>query len=252
MPRPSRTLKAGMSVALVPVVLFAFSLATGQAQTPDAPRMPDGKPNLTGMWQALGTAHWDIQDHSPQAGPFYQLGAIGAIPGGQGIVDGNEIPYQPWAAEKKKENFANRLMLDPEIKCYLPGMPRATYLPFPFQIIQSQTNIAIVYEYRTANRLIIIAKHRAPSVDTWMGWSNGHWEGDTLVVDVEGFNDQTWFDRAGDFHSDALHVVERYTLVNRDRLNYEATIEDPKVFSRPWKISLPLYRHAEKDARLIE
>jgi len=134
MRRPSRTLKARMLVALVPVVLFAFSLATGQAQTPPVPRMPDGKPNLTGVWQALGTAYWDIQDHSPQAGSFYQLGAIGAIPGGRGIVDGNEIPYQSWAAEKKKENFANRLTLDPEIKCYLPGVPRATYLPFPFKL----------------------------------------------------------------------------------------------------------------------
>src|SRR5712672_2684353 len=154
MRRPSRTLKAGMSVALVPVVLFAFSLATGQAQTPPVPRMPDGKPNLTGVWQALGTAHWDIEDHSPQAGSFYQLGAIGAIPGGRGIVAGNEIPYQSWAAEKKKENFANRLTLDPEIKCYLPGVPRATYLPFPFQIIQSPKHIMILHEFASAVRTI--------------------------------------------------------------------------------------------------
>ena len=152
MPRRPGSLKAGMSVPLVSVALFAFSVAAGQAQTASVPRMPDGKPNLTGVWQALGTAHWDIQDHSAQAGSFYQLGAIGAIPGGRSIVDGNEIPYQSWAAEKKKENFANRLTLDPEIKCYLPGVPRATYLPFPFQIIQSQTNLAIVYEYRSANR----------------------------------------------------------------------------------------------------
>src|SRR5712692_9366381 len=212
MRRPSRTLKAGMSVALVPVVLFAFSLATGQAQTPPVPRMPDGKPNLTGVWQALGTAHWDIQDQSAQAGSFYQLGAIGAIPGGRTIVDGNEIPYQSWAAEKKKENFANRLTQDPEIKCYLPGVPRATYLPFPFQIIQSQTNLAIVYEYRTAFLLINVGKHREPSVDTWMGVSNGHWEGDTLVVDVTGLNGNSWFDRAGNFASDSVHVVERYTF----------------------------------------
>src|SRR5258708_30942439 len=154
MRRQCRSLKVGMSGALVPVVLLAFSLATGQAQTPGVPRMPDGKPNLTGVWQALGTAHWDIQDHSPQAGSFYQLGAIGAIPGGRGIVDGNEIPYQPWAAAKKKENFANRLTLDPEIKCYLPGVPRASYLPLPFQYIQSQTALTIVAYYRTANRLI--------------------------------------------------------------------------------------------------
>lgn len=248
----SRSLKAGIFVALVPVVLLAFSLAAGQAQTPAVPRMPDGKPNLTGVWQALGTAHWDIQDHSPQAGPFYQLGAIGAIPGGRGIVEGNEIPYQPWAAARKAENFANRLTLDPEIKCYLPGVPRATYLPFPFQIIQSQTDLAIVYEYRTANRLINVAKHRAPAVDTWMGWSNGHWEGDTLVVEVAGLNGQSWFDRAGNFVSENVRIEERYAFADPDHLDYQATIDDKTVFTRPWKISLPLYRRKEMNAQLTE
>jgi hypothetical protein len=252
MRRQSRSLKAGMSVALVPMVLLAFCLAMGQAQTQPVPRMPDGKPNFTGVWQALGTAHWDIQDHSAQAGSFYQLGAIGAIRGGRGIVDGNEIPYQSWAAEKKKENFANRLTLDPEIKCYLPGVPRATYLPFPFQIIQSQTNLAIVYEYRTANRLINVAHHREPSVDTWMGWSNGHWEGDTLVVEVAGLNGQSWFDRAGNFASENVRIVERYAFADPDHLNYEATIDDKTVFTRSWKISLPLYRRKEMNAQLTE
>jgi hypothetical protein len=248
----ARSLKAGMSVVLLPLALLAFNLATGFAQTPPVPRMPDGKPNLTGVWQALGTAYWDIQDHSPHAGPFYQLGAVGAIPGGRGIVEGNHIPYQPWAAEKKKENFANRLMLDPEIKCYLPGVPRATYLPYPFQIIQSQTNLAIVYEYRTANRLINVVRHREPSVDTWMGVSNGHWEGDTLVVEVTGLNGQSWFDRAGNFASDNVRIVERYAFADPDHLNYEATIDDNTVFTRPWKIGLPLYRRKEMNAQLME
>jgi hypothetical protein len=252
MRRRSPRLKAGIPGALAWVVLSVFSAAVGQAQTPDVPRMPDGKPNLTGMWQALGTAHWDIQDHSPQAGPFYQLGAIGAIPGGQGVVDGNEIPYQPWAAEKKKENFTNRLMLDPEIKCYLPGVPRATYLPFPFQIVQSQADLAIVYEYRTANRLINVARHRAPSVDSWMGTSNGHWEGDTLVVEVTGLNGQSWLDRAGNFASENVRIEEHYAFADRDHLNYEATIDDKTVFTRPWKISLPLYRRKETNAQLME
>jgi hypothetical protein len=252
MPRWPGSLKAGMSVALVSVALFAFGVAAGQAQTASVPRMADGKPNLTGVWQALGTAHWDIQDHSPQAGLFHQLGAIGAIPGGRGIVVGNEIPYQPWAAAKKKENFADRLTLDPEIKCYLPGVPRATYLPFPFQIIQSQTDLAIVYEYRTANRVINVAKHRAPAVDTWMGWSNGHWEGDTLVVEVTGLNGQSWFDRAGNFASENVRVEERYALADPDHLDYEATIDDKTVFTRPWKISLPLYRRKEKNAQVTE
>src|SRR5258708_24337083 len=135
MPRRSRSLKAGISVALVPELLYALSLATVQAKTPPVPRMPDGKPNLTGVWQALGTAHWDIQDHSPQAGSFYQLGAIGAIPGGRGIVDGNEIPYQPSAAEKKQEHITNLPTLGPVLKCYRPVLPRSTDLPFPFQIL---------------------------------------------------------------------------------------------------------------------
>ena len=215
-------------------------------------RMPDGKPNMTGLWQTIGTANWDIQDHSAQPGPLYQLGAVGAIPAGQGIVEGNEIPYKPEALVQKKKNAANWLTLDPEVKCYMPGVPRATYMPFPFQIVQSQKDIAIAYEYATANRVINIANKRGAAVDTWMGTSNGKWEGDTLVVDVTGFNDLTWFDRAGNFHSDALHVVERYTMRSADVIDYEATIEDPKVFTRPWKISLPLYRRLEKNARLGE
>jgi hypothetical protein len=214
--------------------------------------MSGGKPNLSGIWQSLGTADWDLEDHSAEPPPLFQLGAIGATPPGQGIVEGGEIPYQPAAAAKKKENFANRLKLDPEVKCYMPGVPRATYLRYPFQIVQSQKDVLFAYEFATTNRLVNMGKPEEPAVDTWMGTSNGHWEGDTLVVDVTGFNDQTWFDRAGDFHSDALHVVERYSFLDPNTLNYEATIEDPKVFTRPWKISLPLYRRREKSARLME
>src|SRR5713101_3847364 len=205
--------RAWILLSAVFVVLFTAMASNGQTPartTSLIPRMPDGKPNFTGVWQALGTAYWDIQDHSAQPGPFFQLGAIGAVPGGRGIVEGNEIPYLPAAADKKKENFGNRLTLDPEIKCYLPGVPRATYLPFPFQIIQSQTNLAIAYEYRTANRLINVANHREPAVDTWMGMSNGHWEGDTLVVEVTGLNGESWFDRAGNFASENVRIVERY------------------------------------------
>jgi hypothetical protein len=214
--------------------------------------MPDGKPNFTGLWQSITPANWDIQDHIAQPGPFYQLGAVGAIPGGQGIVEGGEIPYRPEALAKKKENLANRWKLDPEIKCYMPGVPRATYMPFPLQIVQGTTNIAIAYEYATSNRVINMGKPTEAPTDTWMGWSNGRWEGDTLVVDVTGMNDQTWFDRAGNFHSEALHVVERYSFRNPDVINYEATIEDSKVFTRPWKISLPLYRRLDKNAQLTE
>jgi hypothetical protein len=249
-------------------ILLVSTLSSIQAQAPAArpaqgqsravcpatgiPRMPDCKPNLTGLWQSLGTANWDIRDHSAQAGPFFQLGATGAMPAGQGIVEGGDIPYKPEAAAKQKENLKNRLQLDPEVKCYMPGVPRGTYMPFPFQIIQSQGDIAIAYEYATANRVINMGKPKEAAVDTWMGTSNGHWEGDTLVVDVTGLNGESWFDRSGNFQSDSTHIVERYSLADADHINYEATIEDNTLFTRPWKISLPLYRRKEKNAQLNE
>jgi len=243
-----------MVTAVFIILSLATMLSAGQAPAtaPRLPRMPDGKPNLTGLWQALGTAYWDIQDHIAQRGPFYQLGAIGAIPGGQGIVEGNEIPYLPAAAAKKQQNLANRWTEDPELKCYMPGVPRATYMPYPFQVVQSQNDIVIAYEFATANRVINVRRPREASVDTWMGTSNGHWEKDTLVVDVTGLNGQSWFDRAGNFASENVHIIERYTLVDADHINYEATIEDKTVFSRPWKIALPLYRRKEPNAQLGE
>jgi len=235
------------------VVWFFVCAMIGFGQTPAdrVPRLADGKPNLNGIWQALNTANWDLQTHGPAQG-LGALGAVGAVPPGVGVVEGGAIPYLAEAAAKKKENLANRWTADPELKCYLPGVPRATYMPYPFQILQSASSVMIAYEYDDAERIIHMGKPSEAPADSWMGWSNGHWEGDTLVVDVKGFNDQSWFDRAGDFHSESLHVVERYSLASPNVLNYEATIEDPKVFSRPWKISMPLYRHVEKDARLME
>jgi len=174
------------------------------------------------------------------------------VPPGLGVIEGDELPYLPEAAAKQKQNFANRLALDPEAKCYLPGVPRAAYMPYPFQIVQSEKYILISYEYASAVRTINMEGHKKAPIDSWMGWSNGHWEGETLVVDVTGLNDQTWFDRAGNFHSDALRVVERYTRRSPDTLLYEAAIEDSKVFSRPWKMSMILYRHAEPRAQLLE
>jgi hypothetical protein len=168
------------------------------------------------------------------------------------VVEGGVIPYLPGMEAKKKANFENRMKLDGEMKCYMPGVPRATYMPYPFQIVQGQKKIMISYQFAGAVRVINMEAPTKAPADSWMGWSNGHWEGDTLVVDVTSLNEDSWFDRAGNFHSDALHVVERYTPRSPDTLMYEATIEDPKVFSRPWKMSLPLYRHAEKNAQLLE
>jgi hypothetical protein len=236
---------------MVLVYLGAGSLFA-QTQTSKGLRTPDGKPNINGIWEAVNTANWDLLDHPARMGPVVALGAAFSIPAGSGIVEGNEIPYLPEAAAKKKENGENWLTSDPEIKCYLPGVPRANYMPYPFQIVQTPGYILMAYEFAGAARTIYMnSKLKSPN-DTWMGWSVGHWEGDTLVVDVTSFNDQTWFDRAGDFHSYALHVTERYTPITADALDYEVTIEDSKVFSRPWKIRMPLYRRLERNARILE
>jgi hypothetical protein len=247
---------AGVASAAAALMMTAFQLgvtATANgAEAYTAPRTADGKPNLNGIWQALNTANWDIQEHAARSGPVVALGAAGAVPGGLGVVEGDEIPYLPAAAAKKKENFENRLTADPEVKCYLPGVPRATYMPYPFQIVQTPNFVLMAYEYAGATRTISMDKAPPSPADSWMGNSVGHWEGDTLVVDVTSLNDQTWFDRSGNFHSDALHVVERYTPLGPDALTYEAVIEDPKVFSRPWKMSMPLYRRLEKNAQLSE
>jgi hypothetical protein len=226
--------------------------AEGQAAA-GVPRMADGKPDLNGIWQAVGTAHWNLLDHTARPGPVLELGATFAIPAGQSVVEGNAIPYQEWAAAKQKENYENWLARDPEVKCYLPGLPRATYMPYPFQILQSAgDDILMAYEYASASRVIAMGPTEEPPVDTWMGQSAGRWEGDTLVVDSTGFNDQTWFDRAGNFHSEALRLVERFTPVHADLIDYRATIEDAKVFTRPWTIQVPLYRRRDAGAQILE
>lgn len=210
-----------------------------------------GHPNLNGIYQAMTTAYWNLEDHPAQATEFWQLGAIGAIPAGMSIVEGGTIPYKPAALKQRDENRKGWPKSDPEAKCYMPGIPRANYMPFPFQIVQGDKDILFVYEFASSNRLIRMQKHTEAAVDSWMGWANGKWEGDTLVVDNTGFNEQTWFDRAGNFHSDMLKVTERFTP-SGDNLMYEATMEDPATFTRPWKISLPIYRHLEKNAQLLE
>src|SRR5215475_10647752 len=226
------------------VLLLAvwFSTASVYAQAPYlAPRM--ARPALTLRDGPYGPV---------PAAQVLALGAAGAVPPGVGVVEGGEIPYKPEMLAKKKENQKNWLTSDPEIKCYLPGVPRATYMPYPFQILESSSAISIAYEYDGAVRNLYLTDPGPPPVDSWMGQSVAHWEGETLVVDVTGFNDETWFDRSGNFHSDKLHVVERYTRTSPDVISYEATIEDPQVFMRPWKISMPLYRRQEKNAQLLD
>jgi hypothetical protein len=241
--------------------LFGTIQAPAQAQGGQIPRTSwDKKPNLNGIWQALSTANWDLEDHEGGPSPVFVTGAWGATPPGLGVVEGGRIPYKPESLAKREQNRKNalpgtpgrNLNADPELNCFLPGVPRATYLPHPFQIFQSPNRMWMVYQYSYARREVFMnGKGEAP-IDSWMGWSNARWDGDTLVIDVRGFNDQTWFDRAGNYHTDALHVVERYSMIDRDHIMYEATIEDPNVFTRPWTISLPLYRRIEKNVQLLQ
>jgi hypothetical protein len=261
-----------IALTMIAVTAALFPLVLAQRATPPAvgqgglPRMA-GKPDFNGIWQANNTANWDLQTHDARpmigqpgltsnsvvlAAPVVGLGAVGWVPPGQGVVEGDEIPYQSWAAARKKENLEHWMDRDPEIKCFQPGVPRAMYMPQPFQIIQSSTKIMMVFQFANAQRTIHLNKMEPYPNTSFMGYSVGHWEGDTLVVDVSDFTDATWFDRAGNFHSDALHVVERYTPMGRDVIRYEATIEDPQVFTRPWKISMPLYRRLEPNVELMD
>jgi hypothetical protein len=267
----SKSFAIAVPAAIVAVGVFAV-VVTQKATPVSAADQPAsgriaGKPDLSGIWEANNTANWDLQTHEARpmvaqqgltpnsvvlAAPVLALGSIGWVPPGLGIVEGEEIPYKPWAAARKKENLANWIDRDPEIKCFQPGIPRAMYMPYPFQIIESSTKIMMVFEFDNAERTIHLNKMEDYPNVAYMGYSVGHWEGDTLVVDVKDFTDATWFDRAGNFHSDALHVVERYTPMGPNVIRYEATIEDPQVFTRTWKISMPLYRHLEPNAQLME
>ena len=234
---------AAATLAVASLVQVATTAQAPASSSYKGPRTPDGKPDLNGIWQALSEAHFNLEPHSAQMG----------IQAGMGVVEGGTIPYKPEAAKKQKENFENRFSADPLNKCYLPGVPRVTYLPFPFEIHYSPTHVIMASAFHHATRTIYTdGTPHAQALDLWMGDSRGRWEGDTLVVDSNDFNDQTWFDAAGHFHSDELHVVERFSLLDPDHMNYEATIEDPKVFTRPWKMSLILYRRLEKNLQLLD
>ena len=241
----------------------AAAPAQGRGAAPAAaPARPGGEriaghPNMNGIYQAINTANWNLEDHAAAATAFWQIGAIFAIPAGQSVIVDNNgtIPYTPAGLKKRTENQAGWPKTDPEAKCYMPGLPRATYMPYPFQIVQGQKDILFVYEYASSNRIVHMSNHTEAPVDSWMGWSNGKWEGDTLVIEAKGFNDLSWFDRAGNHHGDGLTVTERYSIMpgtGGNVLNYEARMEDPKTFTRPWTIRMPLYRRLEANAQLLE
>tara|TARA_B100001245_G_C22887241_1_gene426986 strand:- start:696 stop:1553 length:858 start_codon:yes stop_codon:yes gene_type:complete len=246
------------------IVIVAASINLYASEQEEFLRGPNGKPDLNGVWQVLNSANYNLEAHSASAsmamieGPvvpiphpsIVALGTIGSVPAGLGVVEGGTIPYKRQALKTREENKKNWVDRDPEIKCYLPGVPRATYMSFPFQIFHSEKAIFFAYEYAGAVRNIYLEDPGPAPVDSWMGQSWGYWEDDTLVIEVTGFNGQTWFDRSGNFHSDQLKVIEKYTLINNHTMKYEATIEDEKVFTKPWKISMNLYKRVGKDAQL--
>lgn len=239
-------LGAAAAVSMMPLA--------GQAQQQPfrAPRTADGRPDLNGIWQAINTANWDLQTHPARQGPVIALGAAFSVPPGLGVVVGEEIPYKPEALAKKKQNGDNWMTLDPEVKCFMPGIPRATYQGFPFQIVQSANTVLMAYEFASASRVIRMNSKDESPAPAWMGWSVGRWDGETLVIDVTDHMEETWFDRAGNYHSDEMRVEERYTAIDANTLDYEATITDPKIFTRPWKIKMPLYRRREPNVQLME
>lgn len=235
------------------IKLTLIALATSALIHTLSANAQDRPADMNGIWSATSSANWNIEPHAAYQGPSVKSDAFAAARAGLGIVEEGQIPYQSWAREQQQANFARRLELDPARKCFMPGVPRANYMPFPLQIVQTSDHVFIAYEFAQASRTVYIDQpdFEAP-VDAWMGHSIGRWEGDTLVVDVSAQVPDTWLDRAGNFHSDALHVEERYTLESPHHLRYEATLTDAKVYTRPWRLSVLLYRNMEPSAQLLD
>lgn len=237
------------SLLLGAVFINTVACTLARAPAGKVPRTAEGVPDLSGVWQVLDNSI----DHNLEPHPGYG-GANGAPPN-QGVVQGGRLPYQPWALEKRDANFRNRDKLDPRAKCFTLGTPRAQYYPAPFEILQRPRDLTLVYQFGHSVRTIHTNGTPHPQGGNqlfWLGDSRGRWEGDTLVVDVTDFNDETWFDRAGNFHSDKLRVQERWMLLGPDHLQYTATMSDEDVFTQPWTIEIVLYRHKGKGYRLVE
>jgi hypothetical protein len=240
------------------MTVAVWVLLAASAGATERPERINGHPNLNGVWQSLNTAYWNLEAHSAQPlKAFWKLGALGAIPAGESVVVGGVIPYKPEALRQRASNWSGWPASDPLARCYLPGIPRATYEPFPWEIVQGDGDILFAYSFASANRAVYMKKADHLSADQvpndqWMGWSNGRWEGDTLVVEVVANDERTWLDRAGNYHSNAMTVTERFTPISRDHIQYEATINDASVFTRPWTISMPLYRRIEKHVEPLE
>ncbi|GAB5453454.1 MAG: hypothetical protein Hals2KO_37820 [Halioglobus sp.] len=247
-------------------VLLALLLCASVRAEYEPPRTAGGKPDFTGVWQVLNTANQNLEAHGGRAsqmmreGPvvpvpakeLVALGAVGALPPSLGVVQGDVIPYKASALAQRDKNRANWMTEDPEVRCYLPGIPRATYLPHPFRIVHNRDALLFSYSYAGAVRNVALEDPGPAPIDSWMGLSWARWEGDTLVIETTGMNNRTWFDRAGNYHSDKLKVTERFTRTSDHTIDYTATMEDPEVFTRPWTISMPLYRRVGADANMLQ
>jgi hypothetical protein len=245
-------------IPILTAVTILFACGAAPAQQLNRPATIAGHPNFNGIWQALNTAYWNLESHSVEAfgkdrNEFWQLGAIASIPAGKSVLHGGgTIPYLPEALKKRNENRSHWPEADPEAKCYMLGVPRVTYQNFPFQIFQSDGDLLMVYPFAATNRIIYMKDHSDLPVDSWMGKSSGTWEGDVLVVTTTSQNGQSWLDRAGNFASNQLKVTERFKLLDANHISYEATLEDPRTFARPWTIEMPLYRIIDDNAQLLE
>lgn len=266
--KKQRDKNRALSAALLTLALMLAGAVSAQ-ETPatyEPPRVADGKPDFSGVWQVLNTANQSLEAHTGRAaqvlreGPvvpvpakeLVALGAVGAIPPSVGVVEGGTIPYKDSALAQRDENRKNWITADPEVRCYLPGIPRATYMPHPFRIAHNKDALLFSYAYASAMRNVALSDPGPAPLDSWMGQSWARWEGDTLVIETTGMNDRTWFDRAGNYHSDKLKVTERFTRTSDHTIDYSATMEDPEVFTRPWTINMPLYRRVSADATLLQ
>ncbi len=244
-----------MQKRFIGAIVMAMLMLPVHAQQLQQSATIEGHPNLNGIWQSLNGAYWDLEAHSAKAlDDFWKMGAIAAIPAGKSLVKGGTIPYLPAALKQRDQNRATWPATDPEAKCYMLGVPRVTYHNMPFQIFQGggKDDLLMVYPFEATNRVIHMTDHSAPPVDTWMGKSDGTWDGKVLVVTTTGQNELSWLDRAGNFHSNMLKVTERFKLLDSSHIWYEATLEDPQTFSKPWTIEMPLYRLIDNDAQLLE
>ena len=222
----------------------------------NGPAVLGGHPNLNGVWQVLSVADWDPRPHDAGQAPAgaTELGALEAVPPGLGVLVGDtDIPYKAEARAQYESNKKSAPKADPEAACYLPGIPRATYIEHPFQIIQAADgDMLMAYQYAAANRLIKMQKVAVPPIDTWMGTSYGEWEGSTLKVVTLSQNGMTWLDRVGDYLSPNATVTERFTLMDHDHIRYQVTVDDPSVYSKAWKMEMVLYRRVEPNAQILD